>query len=269
MTDLSNILWIEFRKAFRSRMPLWTALGSLFLPLGIAFLIFVSKNPDISRKLGLISAKADLLAYSAIDWPAYLELYGQLIAMGGFILFVLITSWIFGREFSDGTLKDMLAVPVRRSTIVLAKFVVLAAWSAAMALVIFIAGLLTGALIGIPGCSGLVLARGGTVVLVAAGMAILVTLPFALLASIGRGYLLPMGAAVLMMMMTNLAAILGWGEYFPWVVPGLYAQGTGTLVPASYWIVVLTGLAGMAATYLWWNHADQDRQGQLGCDWIQ
>ncbi|HLE51770.1 MAG TPA: ABC transporter permease, partial [Anaerolineales bacterium] len=107
-------------------MPLWTALGSLFMPLGIAFLIFVSKNPEISQKLGLVSAKANLIAYSATDWPTYLRLFGQIIAAGGFFLFVLAVSWVFGREFADGTLKDMLAVPVQRSSILLAKFIVVA-----------------------------------------------------------------------------------------------------------------------------------------------
>jgi ABC-2 type transport system permease protein len=53
-------------------------------------------------------------------------------------------------------------------------------------------------------------------------------------------------------------AIIGWGEYFPWAVPGLYVQGTA-LTPISFWIVALTGLAGMLATYLWWMHADQSR----------
>src|SRR5512135_1525958 len=126
MHSLEDILWVEARKAIRSRMPLWTSLGSLFMPFGIAFLIFVARNPEISKKLGLISAKADLIAYSATDWPAYLGLFGLLIAAGGFFLFVLVVSWVFGREFADGTLKDMLAVPVQRSSIVLAKFIVMA-----------------------------------------------------------------------------------------------------------------------------------------------
>ena len=65
MNDLSDMIWIELRKALRSRMPLLTALGSLFMPLGIAFLIFVATNPEISGKLGLVSAKANLMAYAA------------------------------------------------------------------------------------------------------------------------------------------------------------------------------------------------------------
>jgi ABC-2 type transport system permease protein len=259
MNNLSDMIWIEWRKAIRSRMPLWTALGSLFMPLGIAFLIFVARNPEIAQKLGLISAKANLIAYSATDWPTYLGLFGQIIAAGGFFLFILIISWVFGREFADGTLKDMLAVPVQRSSILLAKFILVAVWSAALTIVIFIAGLVMGAIIRLPGGSISVILQGSDLVLITACLVIGVVMPFALFASVGRGYLLPMGVAVLTLMMANLVAIVGWGEYFPWAVPGLYAQGKSSLTPISYWIVFFTGLAGMIATYFWWKYADQNR----------
>ena len=50
--------------------------------------------------------------------------------------------------------------------------------------------------------------------------------------------------------------IIGWGEYFPWSIAGVYAQG-GELGIASYVLVVITCLAGLAATFLWWELADQ------------
>lgn len=259
MNNLSDMLWIELRKALRSRMPLWTALGSLFMPLGIAFLIFVSKNPEISQKLGLISAKASLISYSATDWPTYLGLYGQIIAAGGFFFLVLAVSWVFGREFADGTLKDMLAVPVRRSTILLAKFILVAVWSAALSLEMFIAGLIMGGVIHLQGGSMQALLQGSVLVVITACLVIGVVLPFAFFASMGRGYLLPLGLAVLSLMAANLVVVIGWGEYFPWAVPMLYAQGKSSLAPASYWIVILTGLGGMLATYAWWMRADQSR----------
>jgi ABC-2 type transport system permease protein len=259
MNNLSDMIWIELRKAIRSRMPLWTALGSLFMPLGIAFLIFLARNPELSRKLGLVSAKANLIAYSATDWTTYLGLFGQIIAAGGFFFYVLAISWVFGREFADGTLKDMLAVPVQRSSILLAKFTVVAAWSAAMTLVIFIFGLVMGAIIQLPGGSLSVILHGSTVAAVTACLVIAVILPFAFFASVGRGYLLPMAVAILALIMANLVVVVGWGEYFPWAVPMLYAQGKSYTQPISYWIVFLTGLAGMIGTYLWWKFADQNR----------
>jgi ABC-2 type transport system permease protein len=259
MNNLSDMIWIELRKAIRSRMPLWTSLGSLFMPLGVAFLIFLAKNPELSRKLGLISAKANLMAYSVTDWSSYLVLFAEIISAGGFFFFVLAISWVFGREFADGTLKDMLAVPVQRSSILLAKFIVVAAWSAAMAIIIFILGLVIGAIIQLPGGSLSVILHGSTVTAITVCLVIAVVLPFALFASVGRGYLLPMGVAVLTLMMANLMMVVGWAEYFPWAVPIQYAQGESSLTPISYWIVVFTSLAGMIATYLWWKYADQNR----------
>jgi ABC-2 type transport system permease protein len=259
MNNLSDMIWIELRKAIRSRMPLWTALGSLFMPLGIAFLIFLARNPELSRKLGLVSAKANLIAYSATDWTTYLGLFGQIIAAGGFFFYVLAISWVFGREFADGTLKDMLAVPVQRSSILLAKFAVVATWSAAMTIIIFIFGLVMGAFIRLPGRSLSVILQGSTVAAVTACLVIAVILPFAFFASVGRGYLLPMAVAILSLIMANLMMVVGWAEYFPWAVPMLYAQGKNYTQPISYWIVFLTGLAGMIGTYLWWKFADQNR----------
>lgn len=259
MNDLPDMIWIEARKAVRSRLPLWTALGSLFMPFGIAFLIFVARNPEIAQKLGLISAKANLLAYSATDWPTYLGLFGQLIAAGGFVLFVLVISWVFGREFADGTVKDLLAVPVQRASILLAKFIVVAVWAAALTAVVMTAGLIMGAIIQLPQGSLSIILQGSAAVAVTAGLTIVVVLPMALFASLGRGYLLPIGMAILTFMATNLIVVVGWGQYFPWAVPALYVIERNSLTPISYGIALLAGLAGMAGTHLWWRYADHNR----------
>ncbi len=259
MSNLTSMFWIETRKAIRSSMPIWTALGSLFMPLGIAFLIFVAKNPEISQKLGLVSAKANLVAYSATDWTLYFSLCGQMIAAGGLILTVFIITWIFGREFVDGTAKDILAVPIPRSSILLAKFLVTAAWSAVLLVVIYIISLFMGALLHLPGGAPGVFFNSSISLAICACLTIVVVLPFALFASMGRGYLPPIGIAILIMILTNLVAVLGWGEYFPWAIPGLYGAGKMALTPASLVIVLLTGLAGVYLTILWWKNADQDR----------
>lgn len=256
MNQLSDMVWIESRKALRSKIPFFTSLVALFMSLGVAFLIFISKNPELSRKLGLISAKANLMASAASDWPTYLGLVAQMIALGGLFLFILIVSWVFGREFADGTLKDMLAVPVPRASILLAKFIVAALWSAALAALILMAGLILGAAIDLPGGSTGLLLHGAGLVAVTAGLVIAVVLPFALLAGVGRGYLLPLGMAFLTLVTANLVAVAGWGEYFPWAVPALVAQGS-KLAPVSYWIVLGTGILGVVGTVVWWKYADQ------------
>ena len=259
MKTLSNMIWIEQLKAMRSKMPIYTALGSLVMPLGIAFLLFVSKNPEISRKLGLISTKATLMADTAANWPTYLGTLAQILAMGGMILLVLIISWVFGREFTDGTLKDLLAVPVQRSSILLAKFIVAAIWFAALALLIFGMGMFIGSIFQLPQGSSAVLLQGSSRAAITAGLVILAMTPFAFFASLGRGYLLPIGAMILALILANLVMAAGWGEYFPWAVVAIYSQGKEALPPVSFLSVGITGLAGMLGTYGWWMYADQNR----------
>lgn len=259
MAAFMDVLWIELLKVRRSVMPFYTALGALFMPAGVALLIFLAKNPELSHRFGLLGAKANLTAYFATTWSTYLALCGQIIAAGGFFIFVLSISWIFGREFVDGTLKDLLAVPVARTGIVLAKFAVLAIWSGVISLLILVFSLLLGLLISLPGASAAVFVQGGLADLAAAVMVILVVLPFALFASVGRGYLLPMGLAVFLLVMANLVAAAGWGEFFPWAVPALFAQGTQALPVWSFASVLLTALVGILGTCLWWKYADQNR----------
>jgi ABC-2 type transport system permease protein len=259
MVELGGMVWAEFRKAWRSRMPLWTGLGSLILPLAIAFIIFVAKNPELSQKLGLIGAKANLMAYSSMDWAAYLRLFGLMIAAGEFFLLVIAISWLFGREFADGTLKDLLAVPVSRWNIVLAKFILIGVWSCGLTLVIYIAGMLVGYFLDLPNLSAGLFTAGSGTVLATAVLTTAVITPFAFFASAGRGYLLPVAMAVLAMMFANLSQVIGWGEYFPWAVPGLLSQTKEGLPVASVVIVILTGVVGILVTWLWWMKADQSR----------
>jgi ABC-2 type transport system permease protein len=253
------MLWVEMRKALRSKMPLYTALGSLLMPLAMAFLLFVSRNPDISRKLGLISTKATIMSDMAATWPAYLALFAQILAMGGMILFVLAISWVFGREFTDGTLKDLLAVPVPRGSLLLAKFIVVTLWSVALAALLFGLGLGLGGLFHLPGGSMLILLQGCLRAAITSGLVIAAMLPFAFFASLGRGYLLPIGVCFIVLILANVVMAAGWGEYFPWAVLAIYAQGKEALPAASFVIVLATGLVGLAGTYAWWKYADQNR----------
>jgi ABC-2 type transport system permease protein len=63
----------------------------------------------------------------------------------------------------------------------------------------------------------------------------------------------------MVLILANLVQAAGWGEYFPWAILAIYAQGKQALPPASFVIVLLTGLVGVAGTYFWWKYADQNR----------
>ena len=150
MNNIAQAIWVELLKARRSRMPLLTALGFSLFPLALGFFMLVLKDPELARRYWLISAKAQIMTGRVADWPAYLRLLALASAMGGFLLFGLIGSGVFGREYSDRTVKDLLALPTSRSVIVLAKFVVLASWLSALTALNCLVGLGVGAAVALP-----------------------------------------------------------------------------------------------------------------------
>jgi ABC-2 type transport system permease protein len=254
MSHLVSVIEVELLKARRSKMPVLTAAGFLLAPLAGGFFMVILKDPDLARRVGLISAKAQLLAGTA-DWPTYLELLAQATAIGGLILFSLIGSWVFGREYVDGTAKDLLALPTPRSAIVAAKFVAIVLWSLALTAIMMVAGLGIGLLVVLPQGSTLLLFQGGVTVTITAVLTIASVTPIIFFASAGHGYLPPVGAAILALFLTQVIAIAGWGEYFPWSIPALYSQGQD-LGLISYLILLLASVAGMASTVIWWALAD-------------
>jgi ABC-2 type transport system permease protein len=260
MKFLHDVVWIELRKALRSRLPLFTILAFLLLPLAAGFFMLVLKDPELARKSGLISTKAHLAAGTA-DWPSYLSVLTQAVATGGIFFFGFICSWVFGREYSDGTVKDLLALPVSRFTILLAKFIVVGLASVLMTVLLFVVALALGAWIGLPQGTPDLILQGSLKILITVGLVICLMAPVAFFANAGRGYLLPMGITILVVILANIVAVAGWGSYFPWAIPALYSEAAGSaasgLEPASFWIVFLTGVAGLVATHLWWQYADQ------------
>ena len=262
MNNFSSALFAEILKMRRSKVPLFIALGFSVMPFAGGLFMIILKDPEAAQAMGLISAKAQLMIGVA-DWPAYFNFLSQAVAAGGLILFSILTTWVFGREFSDHTVKELLAQPTSRETIVTAKFVVIGAWSLVVTLLIFGISLAVGQLIVLPGWSTELLGSSFVGVMGCAFL-ILGLIPFvALLSSTGRGYLPPFGWTILTMVLAQFAAIMGWGDKFPWAVPGLFGGVAGpraeVLGAHSYIILFVTFLLGLASTYRWWRDADQTR----------
>ena len=79
--------------------------------------------------------------------------------------------------------------------------------------------------------------------------------PIIFFASAGHGHLPPMDVAILAIFLSQIITVDGWGEYFPWAIPALYSQWTEMGAISSV-IVGVTGIAGVAATFLWWERTD-------------
>ncbi len=259
MTGISTAIWAESLKVRKSKMLWLSILAAIFMAAMMGFLMFIAKNPELAGKMGLLGTKSSIMQNA--DWPAYMGLLTQVISALGLIGFGFLASWIFGREYSDRTVKDLLALPLPRSYIVISKIIVVAVWGVLLSLILLAVALVIGLLVGLTGGSNDIILNGVYAFIITALLALLLTSPVAFFASYGRGYLPPMGFVILTLLMGQFSVAVGVEPYFPWAIPGSYSvaviTGGAQLGAISYIILVLTCLIGLAATFAWWRYADQ------------
>jgi ABC-2 type transport system permease protein len=260
MNGMISSLSAELLKMRRSKIFLLTLAISVMIPLMCAFMMWIVMHPELATNLNLVKAKADILVARA-DWPSFLVILYMMAAMGGIIIFGFATSWIFGREYTDRTVKDILALPVSRDSIVLSKFIAVIFWCALLSAAMLFSGLISGLAIGLPGWSPRLLPHAVKIFFVTSALTILLSFPVGFFASAGRGYLPPLGFIIFMIALAQFIAHLGWGAYFPWSIPafctGVVGPAEGQIGVASIIIMLLTAAGGLAATVLWWRFADQ------------
>jgi hypothetical protein len=156
--SFANVLATEFLKLRRTRIPWVLTLVYCLAPLMMGLMMLVLKNPELGRRLGLVATKAQL-AVGAADWPTYLQLTGFLFA-GGIVVMGIVQAFVFGREYAEGTAKNLLTLPVGRAAIVAAKLVVSAAWFLGMAALLCAEAVAVGLWLDLPGFGPALLAEG-------------------------------------------------------------------------------------------------------------
>jgi len=220
--------------------------------------MLILRDPELAQQMGLISAKAQLIGGS-VDWPGYISMLEQIISVGGVFLYGFVAAWIFGREFEDGTVLGMLAVPVPRAAQVLAKFVVWALIDVLMTGLLLGLALPLGFQLELPMADPALIREGMLDVARLAGLVLTTTTVMAMMASMGRGGMAAVVFIVVVVVTGQIVTVLGWGEYFPWSIPALSTGMVEDLQvgAVSYWIVATTGLAGVLLTIAWWQRADQ------------
>src|SRR6478736_4064935 len=136
-------MWAEAVKLAGSTVG---RVGSVAIVVGISLLsgaillAAASGDPQLVAKLGPGITR---------DWTGFLLAAAQITGAGGFLGFGVVLSWMFGREFGDGTITGLFALPVRRSTIAFAKLLVYGVWAVAMSLALALLLLLVGAIAGL------------------------------------------------------------------------------------------------------------------------
>jgi ABC-2 type transport system permease protein len=249
----------EFIKLRRSKVPWLTFAGLSMGPLAMALFMWIVREPGRAAQLGLLGTKANLSGLEA-TWPSYLSAITLIVGVGGMVLLAFIVAYLFGREYSDATAKNMLALPVQRHLFAIAKLVVAAVWWLVLVVAALAESFAVGYALGLPGFSPELAVSSVGKALLAAAISYLLVPVVAWITTVGRGYMPPLAFAIAMMALGNIFGKTGWAEWFPWsIVPsliGIVGQAAQTLPTGSYVVLALTFVAGIAATILQLRYAD-------------
>lgn len=251
----------EFLKNKHARIRWVTVIAFAIAPLFAGVFMFLMKGDGQEAISGVLKTKADVMGIKA-DWQSLLSVLSQAVGVGGVLIFGFVTSWLFGREYSDGTAKDLLALPVSRTKILNAKFVYYVFWCLGLAVSNLIIGLIIGFALQLEGWSAAVFIESMGIYFATTFLIILLNTPIAFFALWGRGYLAPLGVVALLLVFSQIIGAMGMGAYFPWSVPGIYSGMAGEelkmqLNEMSFIILIFTSLVGYIGTLLWWRYSDQ------------
>lgn len=245
---------VEARKAVASRVLVSTAL---LLSLGVAVLAAATTaaahagNEQLAAKLGPLAL--------AGGWPGLLAVAAQVTAAAGLLAFGVGLSWLYAREFTDGTITGLFALPVTRPTIALAKLIVYLVWTVVVAVLLTAVVAVTGVAItgDLPAATDWV---GLGRLLALAVMTAALPVPAAWTGTIGRGLLPAIATTVALLAVAQVVVVAGGaGGWFPLAAPALWAVLPGTVSPVQLLLTATVPVGFGLLTLHAWRRLQLDR----------
>ena len=238
-----NFLQIEFLKLKRSKIFLLTILGAIFP----SFLLF------LSAKFGEFTEAITLETFLS-----QVNMYTSLIFV--ILLFTIIMSYLFGREYDEHTLKTVLTAPTTRQMYMLSKYAMFLVWILIITVTTSVSAVIFGYMAGSTQFTLNVMFNGFKELLFCNMLLFLTFTPLVFI-SLKITSLVPamIGGAVLTF--TNMIiASTKYSIYFPYSIPYIIASGEileyTTNYTTSYIIILATSLIGLTISYTYFTRKD-------------
>ena len=247
-------IWAEVVKLAGSTVG---RVGSAAIVIGISVLsgsmllaAATTTDPQLLAKLGPVATG---------DWQGFLLGAAQITGAGGLGGFAVVLAWMFGREFGDGTITGLFALPVRRTTIAVAKLIVYVIWVTAMSVLLAVVLSVVGTLAGlgpIEGETPAMLVRQAALGVMSAA----ITLPVAWAATLSRSVLGGVSVAIGLVVIAQVSVLAGLGGWMPLAAPALWAISLGTTVsPLQLALLIPFGSIFVMLITLSWRRMQLDR----------
>ncbi|MGF7034825.1 bacitracin transport system permease protein [Paenibacillus mucilaginosus] len=240
-----NLLYTELLKLKRARMFLVSLIGAAAAPamMFLGLLDFHMRRPGETVTFAKVFEDTNLYVMLLI----------------GTLLYGVITAYLFQREYTEDTLKNLLTIPVSRTSLIVSKLLLLCLWIAVLTLTAWVLALAAGLLGGAEGLDADVLLQSLGQYLAGGGLLFLLSTPTMFVTFLFKNYV-PTIIFTSVITMGNVAlANRDYKALFPWSAVQVIAGGgqvDAYPIHYSYLAVGLASLAGFVATLIYFKRAD-------------
>ncbi|WP_292606533.1 ABC transporter permease [Methanobrevibacter sp. UBA188] len=232
---------MEFLKLKRSKIFLLSLMGAILPP----FLMFIA-----------VTSFGEGQTFEAL----FTNVNMYMSAMFAVMIFAIIISYLFGREYNEHTLKTMLTIPVSRSKFLLSKYVMFLVWIVILTVVTSVSTLIFGFIAGLDGFSLSLFAECFAQLLYANVLLFLTFSPFVFISLFITNMVPAMVGGAALALVNLMVYGQNWAPFVPWVCPYLIASGEiaqyGVSITVSYAIILVTFLIGLVISHSYFIKTD-------------
>ena len=232
---------MEFLKLKRSKIFLLSLMGAILPPL-LMFIAVTAFGEGNTFELLFTNVNMYMSALFAV------------------LLFAIIISYLFGREYNEHTLKTMLTIPISRGKFLISKYIMFLVWIVILTVVTSISTLIFGFAAGLEGFSINLFAESFAQLLYANVLLFLTFSPFVFISLFITNMVPAMVGGATLTLVNLMVHGQNWAPFVPWVCPYLIASGEiakySTSITVSYGIILATFAIGLAVSYIYFTKTD-------------
>ena len=232
---------MEFLKLKRSKIFLLSLLGAILPPL----LMFIA-----------VTSFDEGQTFEAL----FTNVNMYMSAMFAVLIFTIIISYLFGREYNEHTLKTMLTIPVSRTKFLISKYVMFLVWIVILTVVTSMSTVAFGFVAGLDGFSIGLAANSFAQLLYANVLLFLTFSPFVFVSLFITNMVPAMVGGAGLALVNLMVYGQNWAPFVPWVCPYLIASGEiaeySASITVSYGIILATFVIGLVISYIYFTKTD-------------
>lgn len=181
-------------------------------------------------------------------------------ALFAILLFSIIISYLFGREYNEHTLKTMLTVPISRGKFLISKYVMFLIWILILTVVTSLSTLAFGFAAGLTGFTLQLFINSFAELLFANILLFLTFSPFVFISLFITNMVPAMVGGASLTLVSLLVNGQSWAPYVPWACPYLLSSGEiadyGVSLIIPYGVILVTFLIGIVVSYIYFTKKD-------------